>query len=308
MTQPNDAMTSPDSGPIHLNDPRSVYDRPPFKEQKPFELPGSEEDMTPRPDFGESTYTGRGRLTGLRTLVTGGDSGIGRAVALAYAREGAHVSIAYLSESGDAQRSLEAIRAAGVQGHGFETDLSVEGNCIQLIRDATQAMGGLDVLVNNAAYQETRDALTEVETDLFDRIMKTNVYGPFWLTREAMKVMQAGASVINTVSIQAYTPSPSLLPYATTKSALTGMTKAAAGLAIERGIRVNAVAPGPVWTPFIPGSMEQDTIETFGSSTAFGRPAQPIEMAPAFVMLASPYEASYMTGEVVSATGGKSPL
>ena len=301
-------FTATDSGPIELKDPRSAYDRPPFSEQKPIEMPGSESDMTPRPDFGQQTYTGRGRLTGLKTLVTGGDSGIGRAVALAFAREGADVAIAYLSESDDAAKSLEAIEAAGVRGHAKATDLQEEQNCIDLIREVHDAFGGLDVLVNNAAYQETRDAITEVETELFDRIMKTNVYAPFWLTREAMKVMKPGASVINTVSIQAFTPSASLLPYATTKSALTGMTKAAAGLAMKQGIRVNAVAPGPVWTPFIPGSMEKDTIESFGGSTEFGRPAQPIEMAAAYVMLASPYEASYMTGEVVSATGGKSPL
>ena len=294
--------------PVELIDPRNAFAKPPFENQDTFPMPGSEADMDPAPDYGLDSYEGNGRLKGLRTLITGGDSGIGRAVALAFAREGADVAISYLSESEDAQKSKAAAEDAGVRVLTLEGDLREESHCKHIIEKTASEFGGLDVLVNNAAYQETRSHIEEMESELFDRIMKTNVYAPFWLTREAIKVMKPGASVINTVSIQAYDPTGMLLPYATTKSALTGMTKAAAELAIQHGIRINAVAPGPVWTPFIPGSMEKDAVQKFGSSTAFERPAQPAELAHAYVYLASPREASYLTGEVIGVTGGKMPM
>ena len=288
-----------------FSDPRTAYAQPPFSKQKPFPMPGSTDQMDPKPDHGETSYQGSGKLAGRIALVTGGDSGIGRAVCLAYAREGATVIVNYLSEDRDAQATVELCKTAGVESTAIKADLRDEANAQSLVQQVVDAHGRIDILVNNAAYQEIRETLDEMESALFDRIMKTNVYGPFFLTKAAAKHMKPGASVVNTVSIQGYNPTDVLLPYATTKSALTGMTKALAKLLMQQGIRVNAVAPGPVWTPFIPGSMPEDKIAGFGGSTEFGRPAQPAELAPLYVWLASA-EASYVTAEVYGATGGKS--
>ncbi len=293
--------------PPKFTDPRHAYAQPPYPNQKPFEMPGSTEKMDPKPDHGESSYVGHDKLAGRIALVTGGDSGIGRAVCLAYAREGATVVVNYLSEDQDARATVELCKTAGVEATAIKADLREESECQRLVKEVVDAHGRIDILVNNAAYQEIRETLDEMESALFDRIMKTNVYGPFYLTKAAAPHMKPGASIVNTVSIQGYNPTDVLLPYATTKSALTGMTKALAKLLIKDGIRVNAVAPGPVWTPFIPGSMPADKIENFGSSTEFGRPAQPVELAPLYVWLASA-EASYVTAEVYGATGGKSPF
>ena len=290
-----------------MQDPRTRFPQPPYENQQTFEMPGSTEKMDPRPDHGESSYTGSGKLKGYRALITGGDSGIGRAVAVCYAKEGADVVLNGLSEAGDLEAAAASCRAEGVQVETVLGDLREEAFCRELVETAVSKLGGLDVLVNNAAYQETRDSLQGFESELFDRILKTNVYAPFWLSKAALPRIGAGGSIINTTSIQGFDPTPSLLPYATSKSALLGMTKALAGLAIERGVRVNSVAPGPVWTPFIPGSMEASQVKTFGSSTAFGRPAQPVEMAPMYVWLASA-DASYVTGETFGGTGGKMPL
>lgn len=292
---------------IQLVDPRTQYATPPFSKQAPLDMPGSTADMSPEPDHGEESYRGSGKLSRLTAVITGGDSGIGRAVAICYAREGANVVINYLSETADANDTASVIQESGGEAIAVEGDLRDENFCEQLIATAVDQFGGLDLLINNAAYQETRDDIDEFSTELFDRIFKTNVYATFWLSRAALSHLPPGGSIINTASIQGYNPSPQLLPYAATKSALLGMTKGLAKLAIEKGVRVNAVAPGPVWTPLIPGSMPQDLYEQFGKNTLFERTAQPIELAPLFVWLASP-EASYVTGEVFGATGGRPPV
>lgn len=289
-------------------DPRTAYAQPPFKNQKQLELPGSSSDMSPTPDYGEATYRGSGKLTGATALITGGDSGIGRAVALAYAREGANVVINYLSEDRDAKESERLVREAGTEALLVRGDLRDESFCQELIHEAFDRFERLDVLVNNAAHQEVRDDIDQMSTELFDRIMRTNLYATFWLSREALPKMKPGGSIINTVSIQGLDPSPELLPYSMTKSALIGFTKGLAKMAMENhGVRVNAVAPGPVWTPLIPASMPMEKVEQFGANTVFQRPAQPAELAPLFVWLASP-EASYVTAEVYGATGGRTPV
>ena len=290
-----------------LPDPRTQYARPPFNDQQPTALPGSIDNLNPKADHGEDSYTGAKRLEGLRALITGGDSGIGRAVAIAFAREGADVAINYLSEESDAAGTIEIVKKCGVKGYALGGDLTDESFCKSLVHDAHSKLGGLDILINNAAFQETRDAIDEFSTELFDKIYKTNVYAPFWLSREAINLLPAGGSIINTVSIQAYSPTAELLPYATTKSALVGMTKAMAKLAMSKGVRINGVAPGPVWTPLIPGSMDIEKARHFGENTLFERPAQPVELAPLFVWLASP-AASYVTAEIYGATGGSSPF
>ena len=287
-------------------DPRSLYPEPPFP-TPPQNLPGTDRKLEPAADHGEQSYRGSGKLQNRRALVTGGDSGIGRAIALAYAREGADVAIAYLSEDADAETTAELVRDAGRKAVTLRGDLRDQGECERTVEQTVAQLGGLDILVNNAAYQETREEIVDFSVELFDRIVKTNLYAPFYLCKAAWPHLPAGGSVINTVSIQGYDPSAMLLPYATSKSALLGFTKALAKSAMERGIRVNAVAPGPVWTPLIPASMPMEQVEMFGANTVFGRPAQPVELAPLFVWLASP-EASYVTGEVYGATGGKSPV
>ena len=292
---------------VALVDPREAYAKPPFQDQQAIEMPGATEQMRPQPDHGETSYRGSGKLRGLNALITGGDSGIGRAIAVCYAREGANVAINFLSETADAERTAELVRESGTKAAVLKGDLREESVCESLVADTVSELGGLDIVVNNAAYQETRDRIEDFSTELFDRIMKTNVYGTFWLTRAAKPHLPPGGSVINTVSIQGYDPTPMLLPYSTTKSALLGMTKGLARLMIDAGIRVNAVAPGPVWTPLIPGSMPEEKFREFGANTVFERPAQPVELAPLFVWLASP-EASYVTGEVFGCTGGRSPV
>lgn len=292
---------------VKLVDPRECFASPPFDKQESFEMPGSTSDMRPTPDHGEKSYQGSGKLTGLSALITGGDSGIGRAIAICFAREGANVAINYLSEDSDASDTAAIAEKSGAKTAVIGGDLREESFCDHLVDQTIKQLGGIDILVNNAAYQETAEKLNGFSSELFDRIFKTNVYAPFWLSRAAMKHLPAGGSIINTASIQGYNPSPFLLPYATTKSAILGMTKGLAKLAMDQGVRVNAVAPGPVWTPFIPGSMSADKFEQFGDGTVFGRPAQPIELAPLYVWLASP-DASYVTGEVFGCTGGKSPV
>ena len=239
-------------------------------------------------------------------MITGADSGIGRAIAIAYAREGANLIINYLGETEDAKQTHKVCEDAGVEVEAVAGDLREEAFCQSLVQKSMDRFGRLDILINNAGYQEVRQDISEVDTETFDRIFKTNIYGPFWLCRAAMKHLPPGGSIINTASIQGYDPSGMLLPYATTKSALLGFTKGLAELAIEHGVRVNAVAPGPVWTPLIPGSFDKEKTQKFGSNSLFERPAQPAELAPLYVWLASP-EASYVTAEVFGATGGRSP-
>jgi len=292
---------------VTLVDPRTAFGKPPFSKQKSMKKPGSTSEMNPTPDHGEESYVGSGKLKGLNAIITGADSGIGRAIAIAYAREGANVVINYLSEDADAEQTRSLVEDAGVKAVVIRGDLREEVFCEQLIDQSIKELGSLEILVNNAAYQQIEEAIEDFTTEVFDRIFKTNVYAPFFLCRAAMKHLPPGGSIINTVSIQGYNPSAMLLPYATSKSALIGMTKAIAKLAIEHGIRVNAVAPGPVWTPFIPSSMPKEKYEKFGEDTLFGRPAQPAELAPMFVWLASP-EASYVTAEVYGCTGGLTPV
>ncbi|TWU15821.1 SDR family oxidoreductase [Allorhodopirellula heiligendammensis] len=291
---------------VTLVDPREAYVKPPFPDQKKMKMPGSTAKMEPTPDHGEQGYRGSGKLKGLNAIITGADSGIGRAIALCYAREGANVVINYLSEDDDAKETQSLVEAAGVQAKVVRGDLREESFCEELIESAVESLGSLEILVNNAAFQLTADSIEDFSTEVFDRIFKTNVYAPFWLSRAAMPHIPAGGSIINTVSIQGYDPSPYLLPYSTTKSAMIGMTKAMSKLAMDQGVRVNAVAPGPVWTPLIPGSMDEEKFKNFGKDTLFKRPAQPIELAPLYVWLAST-DASYVTGEVFGCTGGKTP-
>jgi NAD(P)-dependent dehydrogenase (short-subunit alcohol dehydrogenase family) len=293
--------------PIEYTDPRTAYAQPPYKNQDKIDPPGLTTQMDPSPDHGEESYVGHGQLQDRVAVITGGDSGIGRAVAIAYAREGAKIVLAYLDESDDANATLDLVKQAGVSAIAFAGDLSEEATCQRLVDTAKSEFGRIDILVNNAAHQRTRQSLDAMESPLFDTIMKTNVYAPFWLSKAAAPHIQPGGSIINTVSIQGYDPTDMLLPYATSKSALIGMTKALAKLLIEQGIRVNGVAPGPVWTPFIPSTMPKDAFEKFGGSTEFGRPAQPVELAPLYVWLASA-QASYVTAEIYGATGGKSPV
>ncbi len=292
---------------VQLVDPRDAYAKPPFDQQDDLSMPGRTGHMNPRPDHGEASYRGSGKLRGLNALITGGDSGIGRAVAICYAREGANVAINYLSERDDAEQAAESVERSGTKAAVIQGDLRDEAVCGRLVDRTVDVFGSIDILVNNAAHQEVRQEIDQFDTEMFDRIFKTNVYAPFWLSRAALPKLPAGGSIINTVSIQGYDPSPYLLPYSSTKSALLGMTKGLAKLAIERGVRVNAVAPGPVWTPLIPASMPDGKFQNFGKNSLFERPAQPIELAPLYVWLASP-EASYVTAEVFGCTGGKTPV
>jgi NAD(P)-dependent dehydrogenase (short-subunit alcohol dehydrogenase family) len=287
-----------------MQDPRTQYPQPPFPRQ-PQDAPGTIEEMEPRPDHGEESYRGFGRMEGRKALITGGDSGIGRATAIAFAREGAAVAINYLpSEEQDAQSLKELIEGEGGTLVTLPGDLADEAFCTSLIEDAREALGGLDVLVINAGKQTSQESILDITTEQFDRTYKTNVYAMFWLAKAAIPDLPAGASIINTTSIQGYKPSANLLDYASTKWAIIGFTKALAKQLAERGIRVNAVAPGPFWTPLQPsGGQPQDKIEEFGSSVPLGRPGQPAEIAPTYVYLAT-QESGYVTGEVLGVTGG----
>ncbi len=287
-------------------DPRQQGPAPDFP-QKPIAPPGSDAEMTPQADHGETSYRGLGRLEGRVALITGGDSGIGRAVAIAFAREGADVAISYLpEEEEDAAETRKYIEDAGRRAITLPGDIQDESHCRQMVETVLSEHGRLDILVNNAAYQMTHDSIDEFTTEEFDRTFRTNVYAMFWLCRAALPRMKPGACIINTASIQAFEPSPNLLPYAATKGAIVNFTKGLSQLAMKQGVRVNAVAPGPVWTPLIPSTMPEEKVKQFGADTSFGRPAQPVELAPLFVFLAS-NEARFVTGEVYGATGGRSP-
>ncbi len=288
--------------------PVNQYPQPPFPRQ-PQSVPGSVNKMEPLPDHGEESYQGFGRLKGRKALVTGGDSGIGRAAAIAYAREGADVAINYLpSEEDNAQEVVQWIEKAGQKAVALPGDISQEDFCQQLVQDAVSQLGGLDILVNNAGRQTAQKSIADLTTEQYDNTFKVNVYAPFWICKAALPHMEAGASIINTSSVQALDPSASLLDYAQTKACNVAFTKALAQQVAEQGIRVNSVAPGPFWTPLqSSGGQPQDKIEKFGSTTPLGRPGQPAEVGPLYVLLAS-QESSYMTGEVVSITGGMMPI
>jgi len=276
--------------------PKELYSKPPFEEPSQ-DFPGREKKMALGPDHGEQTYQGRARLLGKVALITGGDSGIGRAVAITHLQE----------EEGDALETKRWVEETGQKGLTFAGDIQSEGYCRELVERVVAEHGRLDILVNNAAYQMTFDELEEITEEELDRTFRTNIYSMFYLCKAAIPQMKPGSAIINTSSIQAYQPNPSLLPYAATKAAIANFTKGLAKRVLEKGIRVNAVAPGPVWTPLIPSTMSKEHVKSFGSNTVFERPAQPVELAPLFVFLAS-QEASYVTGEVYAATGGKTPF
>lgn len=294
-----------ESDQYQMQDPRYQYS-PPHPQPDPRQPePALDALLTPVADHGEQSYRGSGRLTGRKALITGGDSGIGRAVAIAFAREGADVILSCLpSEQVDADETLRWIAAAGRQGACITGDIANESFCRQLISQAVARLGGLDILVNNAAKQQYIEQLSEIPSDEFQQMFAVNVFGMFWLSQAALPHLPPGATIINTTSIQSYQPSPGLLAYASTKGAITAFTKSLAKTLIHQGIRVNAVAPGPIWTPLqLSGGQSDEKLRHFGEKSLFGRPGQPAEVAPAFVFLAS-QESSYITAEVIGVTGG----
>lgn len=286
------------------DDPRNRYRSEAFPKQEQ-EQPGLTGATEPAPDHGEETYVGAGRLSGKRALITGGDSGIGRAVAIAFAREGADVAIVHMpEEEEDAQSTAALVTDAGRTALTLAGDVRDEEFCVDVIARTVEGLGGLDILVLNAAYQKNRDGLDSIPTEEFDRVFRTNIYSMMWLGREAIPHLQPGSSIISTTSIQAFNPSPGLIDYAMTKAAQVAYTKALAEELGPKGIRVNAVAPGPIWTPLIPATSWPDKLPTFGQDTPLGRAGQPAELAPAYVLLASA-EASYISGAILPVTGGK---
>lgn len=279
---------------------------PPQPEQQQ-EMPGKTELMDPRPDHGEHSYVGHGRLLDRRALITGADSGIGRAVAIAYAREGADVAISYLNEHDDAEETKRLVEDAGRRALLLPGDISDPAHARKIVEETASAFGRIDILVNNAAHQATFDKVEDISDEEWQVTFATNIHAMFYLVKAALPHMRAGSSIINTTSINAEDPSEQLLAYATTKGAIYNFTAGLGKMLAERKIRVNAVAPGPVWTPLIPSTMPPETVKSFGSNTPLGRAAQPAELAPPYVMLASD-EASYITGATIPVTGGRAFL
>jgi NAD(P)-dependent dehydrogenase (short-subunit alcohol dehydrogenase family) len=293
---------SESSTPVALRDPREGP-KPPFPaQQQP--APGSEALLQPRADHGEGSYRGNEKLAGLAAIITGGDSGIGRAVALAFAREGADVLISYLDEHDDAAETARLVETAGRTAVTMSGDLSDPGHCRAVVERAVREFGRLDVLVNNAATQSLHESFADITDADVERIFRTNVFPVFALCRAAAPHLPPGGAIVNSVSIQAFDPSPALLHYAASKGALVAFTKGLSKELIERGIRVNAVAPGPVWTPLIASTTSPETAASFGQDNPLGRPAQPAELAPAYVFLASA-DATFVNGEVIGVTGGR---
>jgi NAD(P)-dependent dehydrogenase (short-subunit alcohol dehydrogenase family) len=287
-------------------DPKDQYAGPEEQESSEVPHPGVTRQMDDEPDHGENSYRGSGRLQGRRAVITGGDSGIGRAVAIAFAREGADVVISYLpEEEKDAQDTVRLIDEAGRTAVTVPGDITDQQVCRQIIQHAVSELGGIDILVNNAAYQMAQPGgITDITDEQFDRVLKTNLYAMFWLCREAVPHMPAGSVIINTSSIQAFQSSAELMDYASTKAAIVAFTKALAQSLAQRGIRVNSVAPGPIWTPLIPATMPEEKVQGFGEQVPMGRAGQPAELAPAYVFFAS-QESSYVTGETLGVTGGQ---
>lgn len=288
-----------------MDDPRSKYPKPPFKPQ-PQPWPGLAGKMDPRPDHGETSYRGSGRLAGRKALITGGDSGMGRAAAIAYAREGADVAINHLpSEEPDAREVIQLIKDAGRKGASIPGDLRDEAFCRKLVADAIEQLGGLDIVVCNAGRQQSKASILELSTEDFDATMKTNIYAPFWIIKAAVPHLKAGSCIIGTTSEQAYDPSPDLYDYAQTKAATMNYVKSLAKQLAVKGIRVNGVAPGPIWTPLqISGGASEKKYTQFGSTTVFGRPGQPAELASIYVQLAAA-DASFATGNIYGSGGGQ---
>jgi NAD(P)-dependent dehydrogenase (short-subunit alcohol dehydrogenase family) len=284
-------------------DPTTQYPRPPFEKQQQSG-PGDIHEMKPAPDHGETSYVGSGRLAGRKAIVTGADSGIGRAVAIAFAREGADVALAYLPEEEQQAKEVEKlVRDAGRTAVLIPGDLQRESYNVELVEKAVSALGGLDILALIAGVMPTVDSIDDFETETLDHVLKSNIYPLFWTTKAAMPHLAPGASIITTSSIQGFVPSPSLAEYAVSKAGIANWTRAMAQQLAERGIRVNGVAPGPVWTPLQPAFVPNEKIESFGEEAAYGRPGQPVELAPPFVFLAS-QESSYVSGETIGVSGG----
>ncbi len=291
------------AGPV-LEDPTTKYPKPPFQEQsQPW--PGLVSKMNPRPDHGEKSYKGSGRLMGRKALITGGDSGMGRAAAIAYAREGADVAINYYpTEEPDAKEVVELIRAAGRKAVAIPGDLRDEAFCQKMVQDAVNALGGLDILVNNAGRQQAHQSIMDISSEQFDWTMKTNIYAPFWTIKAALPHLKPGSVIIGTTSEQAYDPTPDLYDYAQTKAATMNYVKSLAKQLGPKGIRVNGVAPGPIWTPLqVSGGASMEKLKNFGSQTVFGRPGQPAELASIYVQLAA-NDGSFATGAIYGSSGG----
>lgn len=300
-----DVTMSADAPAPDLEDPTTKYPKPPFKSQsQPW--PGLASQMDPKPDHGETSYKGSGRLKGRKALITGGDSGMGRAAAIAYAREGADVAINYFpTEEPDAKEVIALIKAEGRKAIAIPGDLRDEAFCKRLVAEAVQGLGGLDIVVNNAGRQQAKQSIADITTEEFDATMKTNIYAPFWIIKAALPHLKPGSVIIGTTSEQAYDPSPDLYDYAQTKAATMNYVKSLAKQLGPKGIRVNGVAPGPIWTPLqVSGGATQEKLVKFGSDTALARPGQPAELASIYVQLAAS-DASFATGNIYGSGGGK---
>lgn len=286
----------------NTENPLEKFPKSPYPEQQQTE-PGVETEMDPKPDHGETSYRGSGKLAGKKTIITGGDSGIGRAVAIAFAREGADVLISYLDEHEDARETARFVEEAGQKAVLVPGDISDEQHCKEIVSKAIQEFRQIDVLINNAAYQMSRDSLQEVSSEEWDKTFKTNIYPLFYLCKAAEQHLKPGSTIVNTTSVNAYKAPPQLVAYSATKAAIQNFTASMAQLWAEKGIRINCVAPGPIWTPLIPATMPPEKVKSFGQDVPLKRPGQPAELAPAFVLLAS-QDSSYMTGSTVQVTGG----
>jgi len=305
LAQGQDQRATSHSSEPTMEDPRSKYPKPPFRVQ-PQPWPGLARDMDPKPDHGETSYRGSGRLAGRKALITGGDSGMGRAAAIAYAREGADVAINYFpSEEPDAREVIQLIQEAGRKGVAIPGDLRDEAFCQKLVADTVQGLGGLDIVVCNAGRQQSKASILDITTEDFDATMKTNIYAPFWIIKAALPHLKPGACIIGTTSEQAYDPSPDLYDYAQTKAATMNYVKSLAKQLGPKGIRVNGVAPGPIWTPLqISGGAPEERYTKFGGTTFLGRPGQPVELASIYVQLAAD-DASFATGNIYGSAGGQ---
>ena len=281
----------------------TAYPHPPFPKQKQL-MPGRTEKMRPVPDHGEKTYKGSGRLEGRRAIITGGDSGIGRAVGLAYAREGADILVAYLEEDDDAKATQALIEAEGRKCVLVRGDIQSPSHCEAIVEQTVAKLGGVDILVNNAAHQASFKAIEDISNDEWEMTFRVNIHAMFYLTKAAVAHMKPGSAIINTASINSDQPNPTLLAYATTKGAIQNFTAGLAQLLADKGIRANAVAPGPIWTPLIPSTMPEEAVSKFGQQVPMKRPGQPAELATAFVMLADPLS-SYVSGATIAVTGGR---
>jgi NAD(P)-dependent dehydrogenase (short-subunit alcohol dehydrogenase family) len=291
-----------EAGNNNMQNPVEQYEKPPFPNQEQ-DVPGTERELTPKADHGETSYKGSGKLTGRKAIITGGDSGIGRAVAIAFAREGADVLISYLNEDEDAKETARFVKEAGRKAVLVPGDITDEEHCKQIVNRALQELGGLDILVNNAAFQMSHESLQEMTSEELDRTFRTNIYAMFYLCKAAEPHLKPGSTVVNTTSVNAYKPSPGLLAYAATKGAIQNFTASLGQLWAEKGIRVNCVAPGPIWTPLIPSTMPPEKVKSFGQDVPLKRAGQPAELAPIYVLLAS-QDSSYMTSSTVQVTGG----